>query len=144
MMTNLPSVFIGLALLLATAGCNKASSTSPGQTTAPKATQAAAASTAAAKVSKIVFVGKEHPCDCTRKAIDAGWAALEKTLDTGVKLPVERLQIDTQGEKVEPYRTQKPIMALPAIYFVDGKNAVLELLQGEVTPEQIAGALQGR
>ena len=32
-------------------------------------------------------------------------------------------------------------MALPAIYFLDGKDVVLDLLQGEVTAEQIVGAL---
>jgi hypothetical protein len=33
-------------------------------------------------------------------------------------------------------------MALPGIYFVDSKGAVLELLQGEVTAEQITAVLQ--
>jgi hypothetical protein len=92
--------------------------------------------------TRIIFVGKEHACDCTRKSVDAGWEALQKALGTPAKLPVERLQIDTQGDKVAPYRQQKPIMALPAIYFVDGKDMVLELLQGEVTAEQVAGILK--
>jgi hypothetical protein len=35
-------------------------------------------------------------------------------------------------------------MALPGIYFVDGKNAVVELLQGEVKVEEIAKVLAGR
>jgi hypothetical protein len=86
-------------------------------------------------------VGKEHACDCTRKSIDAGWAAVHKVLGTPAKLPIERMQIDTEGAKVEPYRTQKPIMALPAIYFVDSKGTVLELLQGEVSAEQVESAL---
>jgi len=67
---------------------------------------------------------------------------LQKALGTSSKLPVERLQVDTEADKVAPYRQQKPIMALPAIYFVDGKNAVIELLQGEVTAEQVAALLQ--
>jgi hypothetical protein len=52
------------------------------------------------------------------------------------------LQIDTEGFKAEPYRKQKPMMALPAIYFVDGKDAVLELLQGEVTEAQVTAVLK--
>jgi len=44
-------------------------------------------------------------------------------------------------EKGVPYRKQEPMMALPAIYFVDGKDAVLKLLQGEVSETQIAAAL---
>jgi hypothetical protein len=106
--------------------------------------QAAAVSPAAAKVTRIVFVGKEHPCDCTRKALDAGWAALQRALGTPSKVPVEKLQVDTDGSKVDPYRNQKPIMALPAIYFLDGRGTVLELLQGAVTTDQIAGVLQAR
>jgi hypothetical protein len=94
------------------------------------------------KVAKIIFVGKERPCDCTRKALDAGWSALQKALGTPAKLAVERLQVDTEAAKVEPYRQQKPIMALPAIYFLDGKGTVVELLQGEVTTDQIAVVLQ--
>ena len=95
-------------------------------------------------VARIVFVGKEHACDCTRKTVDAGWAALQKALGTPPTLPVAQFKIDTEAEKVAPYRQQKPIMALPAIYFVDGKDVVLELLQGELTAEQIAGVLQAK
>jgi len=133
----------GFALLFAAAGCNKTSIAATAQTTASTTSvaQGAAASPAAAKVTKIVFVGKEHACDCTRKTVDEGWAALQKALGTPAKLPVERLQVDTEAAKVEPYRQQKPIMALPAIYFLDGKGVVTELLQGEVTLEQIGHAL---
>jgi hypothetical protein len=141
MTTNLTAVFLGLVLSLTATGCNNRSkattermSAAKGQTVAPTAP----------KATKVVFVGKEHPCDCTRKAIDAGWTALQKALGTPAKLPVERLQVDTEGARVEPYRSQKPIMALPAIYFVDSKDAVLDLLQGEVTAEQVASVLNGR
>ncbi len=100
---------------------------------------AAASSTPAPakKLAKIVFVGKEHACDCTRKSVDAGWTALQKALGTPAKIPTERIQVDTEAAKVEPYRTQKAIMALPAIYFVGAQDAVLDMLQGEVTEGQI-------
>ena len=138
MTTNLTTLLIGSALSFALVGCNAVALS---ETTTANAAQVATLSLAAAKPTKIVFVGKEHACDCTRKTVDAGWAALQKALGTPAKLPVERLQIDTEGEKVAPYRKQKPMMALPAIYFVDDKNVVLELLQGEVTAEQIGAAI---
>ena len=81
---------------------------------------ASAANRKATKVTRIVFVGKENACACTRRAIDGGWAALQKALGTPPKVPVERLQIDTEAAKVAPYQKQKPMMALPAIYFLDG------------------------
>lgn len=140
-MTTSTMSALSLCLLLGSmaglAGCER----SRAATSTPPAAVKAAEPAPSVKVAKIVFVGKEHACDCTRKSVDAGWAALQTALGTPPKLPVERLQVDTQGERVEPYRQQKPIMALPAIYFVDGKAAVVELLQGEVTPQQIGGVL---
>lgn len=129
------SFFVGCMACLA--GCERSRAASNPPSVAVKAAETAPA----VKVTKIVFVGKEHACDCTRKTVDAGWAALQTALGTPPKLPVERLQVDTQGERVDTYRQQKPIMALPAIYFVDGKGAVTEMLQGEVTSEQIGGVL---
>lgn len=93
------------------------------------------------KLSKIVFVGKEHACDCTRKAVDASWTALQKALGTPAKLPIEKMYVDTEAARVEPYRSQKPIMALPAIYFVDGKGTVLDQLQGEINEAQVQPVL---
>jgi hypothetical protein len=123
------------------AGCQRFRAASGASSAAATGTAANVTATQS-KVTRIVFVGKEHACDCTRKTVDAGWAALQKTLGTPAKLPVERFQIDTEADKVAPYRQQKPVMALPGIYFVDSKATVLELLQGEVTAEQIATVLQ--
>jgi hypothetical protein len=134
---------LGITVFFAfsTEGCQR-SRAATGASSVPSATQAAAAKPDTPKVARIVFVGKEHACDCTRKSVDAGWAALQKALGTPAKLPVERFHVDTEAAKVEPFRQQKPIMALPAIYFVDGKNTVVELLQGEVTAEQVAAILK--
>ena len=139
MKTTFSSIFTpaGLLAALLAAGCTQevVASEPPAKVTAP------AKAAAKSKVSKIVFVGKENACDCTRKRVEAAWATLQKTLGTPAKLPVERLQIDTEGAKVEPYRKQRPMMALPAIYFVDAKSKVLDQLQGEVSEEQIRAAL---
>lgn len=134
-------------------GCNK-QSVSASEKASPSAVPAQSASAAeavplakaeaapvakpgTAKVAKIVFVGKEHACDCTRKAIDASWTALQSVLGTQALVPVEQLKIDTEGAKVEPYHKQKAIMALPAIYFLDEKGVATEVLQGEVNVDQV-------
>jgi hypothetical protein len=98
-------------------------------------------SDSATKVDRIVFVGKEHACDCTRKKVDAALAALQQVLGTPAKIPVEMLKVDTEEEKVEPYRKQKPMMAVPAIYFIDSKGGVVEMLQDEVTAAQVGKLL---
>ncbi len=120
---------VAVAILATSPGCHRS-----------QAQGGAAASSAPApakKLAKIVFVGKEHACDCTRKSVNAGWTALQQALGTPAKVPIERIQVDTEAAKVEPYRTQKAIMALPAIYFVGAQDAVLDMLQGEVTEAQI-------
>ena len=122
-------LLLGLVLSIGAAGCQASSARSD------------KAGASATPVAKIVFVGKDEACDCTRKAIDASWAALEQALGTPAKLPVERIAVDTDEAKVEPYREQKAIMALPAIYFVDAANAVVAQLQGEVTADQIRAVL---
>ena len=138
------ALFLGLMLCcsFAVVGCERSRAASGASSSTTTGTAAKVSATQlSSRVTRIVFVGKEHACDCTRKTVDDGWAALQKALGTPAKLPVERLQIDTQGEQVAPYRQQKPMMALPTIYFIDGKGAVLGLLQGEVTAEQVAAVL---
>jgi len=121
--------FLAIAVLATSLGCHR----SQAQPAVPAASPAAPTK----KLAKIVFVGKEHACDCTRKSVDAGWAALQKALGTPTSIAVERIQVDTETAKVEPYRSQKAIMALPAIYFVGAQDSVLDMLQGEVTEAQI-------
>lgn len=134
-----------LGAALAALGCERAQASAEpaAEAVAPmsSAASAGAAVQASARVTRVVFVGKEHACDCTRKTVDAGWAALQQALGTPARVPVERLQVDTQPDKVAPYRDQKPMVAMPALYFVDAKNGVVELLQGEVTAAQITAAL---
>jgi len=130
------AVLLGLASILAVdaVGVSRAQADA-----APAQTLTDAES--ATKVVRVVFVGKENVCPCTRRSIEAGWAALRSALGTPPKRPVERLNLDTQENKVAPYRRQKALTALPAIYFIDAKGSVAELLQGEVTRAQIDAAL---
>ncbi len=152
---NLIPLFLGLVWLAAASACKPqptsasptpagpAASLAAAPSAAPAPADPAAAAAPAAKVARIVFVGKEDACDCTRRAIDNGWAALEKALGKATKIPVEKLTSDREESLVEPYRAKKPFMALPAIYFLDGAGGVYELLQGEVTEAQVSAVLQG-
>ncbi len=145
MTKNIGLITLGLCMALSGIGCGqtraRAESGPTSKTTAPLGSASAGAERASAKITRVVFVGKEQPCECTRKRLDAGWAALEEAVGKPPKVPVEQLKVDTQPEKVEPYQKQKPTVTLPALYFVDAKDSVVELLQGEVTREQIAAVL---
>ena len=108
------------------------------------ATKAApSASSSQAKLARVVFLDKEKCCQCTRDRTDASWAALQGALagrrDT---LPVERIHVDTQPDQVAKYRSQRPFVAIPAIYLLDGSGNVVELLQGELTQAQVSAALE--
>jgi hypothetical protein len=106
----------------------------------PVVTQAAAPPVAG-RPTKVVFMDKENACACTRKRTDATWAALQSALGTPSKLPVERLHVDTQAEQAVPYTSAKPLMVPPGIYFVDGQQKVVELLQGEVSAAEVTAVL---
>jgi len=94
------------------------------------------------KVARVVFMDKEHACECTRKRVDDTWAALQTALGTPPKLPIERIHIDTQAAQAGPYTSVKPLMVPPGIYFVDQQLRVFELLQGEVKAEEITAVLK--
>lgn len=38
----------------------------------------------------------------------------------------------------------KPLLVPPGIYFIDDRDAVIEMLQGEVTKEKVATVLNGK
>lgn len=122
------------ALAAALAACERAAP-------APTASTTAATTATVRKVAKVAFLDQENACDCTRKRIDDTWAALRRALGTPAKLPVERIHVDTQVPLADAYTTAKPLMVAPGLYFVDAQDRVIELLQGEVTTEQIAAVL---
>ncbi len=133
-MRSLALVSLGL---LAATSCEQAKAP-PKQAT----TSTVAAVASAPKVAKVVFIDKENACECTKKRIDGTWAALQGALGTPASLPVERVHLDTEAAKAGFFTMLKPLMVPPGLYFVDGRDAVVEMLQGEVTTEQIAAVLK--
>ena len=101
---------------------------------------AAAVSTPASRVARVVFLDKENCCACTQRAQDASWTALQGALG-GAAIPVERIHVDTQAEQAAPYRSLRPMMAAPGIYFLDAAGGLIEQLQGEVTADQVRAVL---
>jgi hypothetical protein len=96
-------------------------------------------------VARVVFVGQAESCDCTRKRIDDGTAALAAAIGER-DIPVERLEADNpeHREQVELLRELRPLMVAPGIYFFDADDELLEMTQGETTAEELALILGGR
>jgi hypothetical protein len=138
-------MFVLLGLFGATTACEnrkaEAASASASATVVASAAQVLAATDFTGNVARIVFIGKEHACDCTRKKVETAQAALQKLLGNPAKIPVETLLADTQEDKVAPYRVMRPMLAIPAIYFIDAKGGLVEMLQGEITLAQVSKVL---
>ena len=129
-----------LAAVFLLAACGRKEDASGPAAPAP-AKIPAAAPAAAARVAKIVFVDQEESCECTKKRIAASWAALTAALGDPPRLPVERIHLDTEEAKAEALEAMKPLIVPPGIYFLDEKEALVAMLEGEVTTAQIAAAL---
>lgn len=96
-----------------------------------------------APVSKIVFVGQKEACDCTKARIEATSKVLDEALAGRGDIAVERLQLDIDEAKVEELGKLRPLMVAPGIYFFDDKGGLVEMLQGEVAPEDLETVLKG-
>jgi hypothetical protein len=135
------SVWTLLALVLVAQGCNKSGEPDQtGKVVEQKASQPVGEVKIA--VAQIGFLDQKDCCECTRNRIDKSWVALQAALGTGDKLPVDRILVDTQGEQAENFRRLRAYQVLPAIYFLDAKGNLVEMLQGEVNQDAFEKILQ--
>jgi hypothetical protein len=137
---------IGLLLIIglfAVSGCN--SDPTPklkGNRASAEVQKAASAQETKVAVENIVFIGKKDACECTREQIDTTWKALQSVLEGGPTIAVKRLQVDVDVEEANKYNAMQSLVALPGVYFFDGKKQLIKLLQGEQRVDQIAEVLQ--
>jgi hypothetical protein len=96
----------------------------------------------ASPINTIVFIDKQNACECTQVMIKSGWKALQAALKDRKDIHVTRIHYDTERPLAERYLALKPLMALPGIYFLNARGGVVELLQGEVRPEQIVAVFK--
>jgi hypothetical protein len=125
---------LATGLTLVQLGC-RAEPASAAAAAAPA--EAAPATPKAPEVKRIVFVDKEEACACTRERADLTWAALQAALGADSKLPVERVYLDTQHDKAAPYLAMAEVMVVPGVYLLDGEGKLIEMLQGELTKDQL-------
>lgn len=76
--------------------------------------------------------------------MDASWKALSQALGKPPKVPVDQYYMDIDEEAVQNLQSQVRFMVVPAIYFLDAKNRVVTLLQGEITANQVRDILSGK
>ncbi len=89
-------------------------------------------------VTKIVFVDKEKCCACTAERTEKTWNALQAALKgKSSTIPVEKFHVDTQAKEAGKYKAMKPMVTIPALYFLDAEGNLIEMLQGEVTQAQV-------
>ena len=131
-----------LALFVASACARKADAPAP---PAPAKVAPANAGTpspsASTRVAKIVFVDQVEACECTKKRIADSWSALQEALAKAPGIQVERVHLDTEEAKADLYDGMRSLVVPPGIYFLDENEALVEMLQGEVTAGQIAAVM---
>lgn len=131
---------LSMLLLLAVVGCGGQEPEPPPTSTAiTPGVPAAKAEGAATKsnVGKIVFVGQNDACPCTRKRVDDTWNMLQGALAEGPAIPVEKIQLDVDEKRYDELDALQSIMVAPGIYFFDKDGKLIELLQGEVEEYKI-------
>lgn len=125
-----------LAFLLLV-GCATETQPAPAQPTpSAVATEEAPAPTSVAAVHHVVFVGQAEACDCTKARVAASWDALQEVV-AAHPLPVERLDVDGDAERVEDLRSMEGFVATPALYFLTEEGDLVQMLQGELSAEMI-------
>jgi hypothetical protein len=141
--------FLAVAFLLFLAGCNrdapqpdeKAVQAASTQSVEPKIAEKEKADAGKTDVVKIVFVGQKNSCECTQKRIAETWKSLETALKNRKDITVEKIQLDVEEEQAEKLDDLKSIMVAPGLYFFDANENLVEMLQGELTAEQIKKVL---
>ncbi|MBN1944661.1 MAG: hypothetical protein JW797_03250 [Bradymonadales bacterium] len=118
-----------------------AAESTPPTTEEEAAEQGTAVGATSSAVTRIVFVDRQGGCACNRRRIDASWTALQTALDGRADIAVERLFSDTNREQVAPFQQMRAILTIPAIYFLDSSGGLVEVLQGQVTSQQVAALL---
>ena len=127
-----------LSLALLGVGCDRFAAARPPKKVDAGARRAAEpASPKKAVLARIAFLDVQDACECTKARIDASWQALQAALKERPGTTVERIHIDTQEALAKPYTVERALMVPPGVYFVGPAGEVLELLQGELTDDQI-------
>lgn len=132
-------VLLTTTLVVASLGCKRETATRSAKTAGATPVKPAKVnkSLSSGAVARIVFVDKEKACACTRERIDKSWKALTGVVGYPPVPDVERIHMDSQAAKADPYKKQRAIMVPPAIYFFDKQGKLVEVLQGEVKSEQV-------
>lgn len=143
-MNHTGSALVLLSIAVTAVGCKESRASRGGEASVSQPVVSAAPAAAGptqSQVTQLVFIDKQEACDCTRARVTKGWDALQSALGGKAVPSVERLYIDTQPDQVRPYREMRPMMAVPALYFLTASGSLVDQLQGEFTTQQIQALL---
>ena len=94
------------------------------------------------QVVLVVFIDAEGADAATQQTIDETWASLREAAKARPDLTIERFHKDTQTALAAPYLQLQPLAALPGVYFLDAKDRLVSLLQGDVLLGQVQALLK--
>ncbi len=93
-------------------------------------------------MQRLVLVGQAQGCQCTRTEVAKAMRALHVVLGARRDQMVTQLDWDKDRAQVQRYRRQRRFIALPALYFINARDQVVGLLEGEIKPRWIRPLLR--
>jgi hypothetical protein len=141
-MNRLFLVFFLLTACSSTAAPGPATVSQGAVAPSPTATAETQQQAPRAAVASVVILEKKECCACTDKRQKDARAAFDAEIaKRAAKPPVTVVYIDTEPEKAQAYKDMQTPVTTPAYYFLDAAGLFVTFLQGEITGEQMAGAL---
>ncbi len=114
----------------------------PGACAAGTSGAASRPSARAGRVARLVFIDLEKSCPCTKRRIASSLKALDAVLGPLPTIPLERYHLDTQDAQADRYVDTRPIVVAPGLYLLDKAGNIVDLLQGEMTEQQLRAAIR--
>ena len=92
---------------------------------------------------RIVFITISRACACTLTRCKKSEAALQKVLASYPNAPqMERIDFSEEQDKARSLTQKHGVFMLPVALFLDGKNGLLDILEGEFTEGDAKKALE--
>ena len=106
-------------------------------------TSAPMAKAESASLARIVFITTSKACGCTLTRCQNGEAALQKVLASYPNAPqMERVDFAEERDKARSLTQKHAVFMLPVALLIDGKDSLLDKLEGEFTEAEAKKMLE--
>ena len=138
--TSMLSLFFTIAFSICS--CRSPAPTTESPQPGPLTEETTSTPTGAKLVSKVLFLDLTDPCKCTKARQEKTWTELQQAVK-GTDIELERVHWDGDNDRAEAFAEERPFSVIPALYFLDAKGNLIDMLQGEITKQQFETMISG-